>query len=560
MTRSGDESEDKETLKYGSAGEKEELDEQQATSQEGAGEVSAPERKEAGGDAPFQLKLKGEDSEPGRMLEGGASDSSTKKNDGAEAGSIVPALGAPDGGQGRFADMPVIDLTCVCCGKDVDTTLPNSSATCTAKKGTTHCLHLSCMQVVQSEGLVKANSWNKFKCNCFEELAGRQDLMCGFSAADILGKITKRTADLENEKIAQKQRLAEADMVAAKALQLSASYSGGGGGKAAPKPPPLPTVDTAPMVVMTFSGYRLNPGMSNTEKADKAQRFISFMTEAKIPALRAWIGPTGKGDLVPVYLVLGRAFLDNGQPNMEVITPAVLLLSSQAREAGEVCYDALVKNDGDRDGGQHYKGWAPAGKEGLVGRESGKAINFDPVRVVVQLEQTQANLSTCPPFKVGDSAMGRYVTAKPCPVQALIDRAFPRLLDEVFKPGFDKEEARQAREEQRQREKRERDEKSAPDQHDVGQGPAKTLRHGRTPLPHHQGLRGGPRGGGIPPGAGRGFSPPSRDSRDAGGAPRRQHEDRHPDGSGRREHDDRSREGGSRRETSGATTFQINYM
>ena len=559
MTRSSDESEDKETLEYGARGEKDEPDERQAPSQEGAGEDSALERKEAGGDAPPQLK--GDGSEPGRMIMGGADDPLTKKTDGAEAGSTVQAPGAPGGGQGRFADTPVVDLTCVCCGKDVDTTLPNSYATCTAKKGTTHCLHLSCMQLVQSKGLVVTNQWNKYKCNCFEELAGQQDLMCGFSAADILGKITKQASDLENEKITQKQRRADADMVAAKALLLSANCSGDSGGKAVPKPPPLPTVDTKAMVVMTFSGYRLNPGLSTAEKADKAQRFISFMTEAKIPALHAWIGPTGKGDVVPVYLVLGRAFLDDGQPNMEVIWPAVLLLSSQAREAGEACYDALVKNDGDRDGGKHYKGWAPAGKEGLVARESGKAINFDPIRVVVQLEQTQANLNTCPPFTVGDSAMGRYVTAKTCPVQAIIDRAFPRLLDEVFTSDFDKEEARQAREEQRQKEKRERDEKSAPDQHDAGPGPAKTSKlSGRTSVSQHPGLRGGPRGGGIPPGAGRGLSPPSRDSRDASGNFRRPNDGRHQDGSNRREHDDRSREGGSRRETPGATTHQFNYM
>jgi hypothetical protein len=307
-------------------------------------------------------------------------------------------------------------------------------------------------------------------------------------------------------------------------------------------------------VVMTFSGYRLDPNMPKEERADKTKNFINFMTKAKIPALDAWIGPTRTGNVVPIHLVLGRALLDDGSPNMEVVWPAVLLLSSQAREAQEV-YEAPVMNEGDRDGGRNYKGWAPVGNEGLVGREPVPAVNFDPVRIVVQLERNQLTLNTCPPFKAGEKAMGRYVPAKTCPVQSIIDVAFPRLLDEVFTPDFDKEAARSAREEQRKREKRERDDKEATGHSEAGAGPPKTPKMtGRGAGPQNHGSRTGARGGGSSAGAGRGYStqPPTdlrdRDRKNATGSHQHQNDSRSSDGGHRREHDGRGREGSRHRE------------
>ena len=151
--------------------------------------------------------------------------------------------------------------------------------------------------------------------------------------------------------------------------------------------------------------------------------------------------------------------------------------------------------------------------------------------------------------------MGRYVPAKTCPVQSIIDVAFPRLIDEVFTPDFDREAARSAREEQRKREKRERDDKEATGHSEAGAGPSKTPKTtGRGAGPQYHGSLTGARGGGSSAGAGRGYStqPPTdlrdRDRKNATGSHQHQNDSRSPDGGHRREQDGRGREGSRHRE------------
>jgi hypothetical protein len=274
-----------------------------------------------------------------------------------------------------------------------------------------------------------------------------QNLKCVFST--MKNTMKKNSAQ---EAQTQKAREQELDHARAKAaINAAEAVTAEAGTKKAPVP--IPPVEQE-AVVLVLRGLPVNPHWKRAEQDEKLKQFRAVWKEEGIDTVDAWMGPATKGDVVPVYMVFGPTVQLDGSPNLEVIHTVNRLLATQALEARD--QTSAVWTQPPRPDNTAQLGWARAGNETLFQYDE---ANFEPQRIIIQLERSQEVLDLATHFKTADKQPLRYVLAEKCPIQPYLRAAMPRYVAKLFSKSFDEAAANDLRTAQHERERlqRERD-------------------------------------------------------------------------------------------------------